>query len=344
MNFTVLVLLVLLAGVIAYMGDELGRIIGKKRLTVFGIRPKQTAILITILTGIVITFATLGAAAFLSESVRVALTESARISAELQKMSGDLSRTSDEYQKALVEIGRQNQALNQLVAARTSVHAEIARLTAEIELLGSERAELERRIHILKTNDLIYQKDELVGFMTILPGSQAYEIELEFRRYFQDVSKLATRLGFVVRPFEETWAENQPKLKEWAEKNYDPKKKTVILFKSAERVAKGEALELQIKALEDKVVFRKGDVFDAPIDGTKPRPAIKSDLLKFFEGISAVAQQRGTAIDPVTELDSLTLHDLVNKIAGSGKTTRLLLKFTEDCGIVGPSRYELSTE
>src|SRR5256885_6931437 len=74
---TVLGLLFLLAvsGFIAYTGDLLGRRFGKKRLTAFGLRPKHTAILFTIVSGVFIAVLTLGTAFGISPTVRQALTQ-----------------------------------------------------------------------------------------------------------------------------------------------------------------------------------------------------------------------------------------------------------------------------
>src|ERR671930_96539 len=67
--------LLAVSGLIAYVGDLLGRRMGKKRLTVFGLRPKHTAILSTIVTGVLIACVSLGVAFGLSPGVRLALTQ-----------------------------------------------------------------------------------------------------------------------------------------------------------------------------------------------------------------------------------------------------------------------------
>src|SRR5947207_15579591 len=74
---TVLGLLFLLAvsGFIAYTGDLLGRRFGKKRLSAFGLRPKHTAILFTVVSGVLVAVLTLGTAVGISPTVRLALTQ-----------------------------------------------------------------------------------------------------------------------------------------------------------------------------------------------------------------------------------------------------------------------------
>lgn len=73
--FTVAIVavVVVLGGLIAFIGDHIGRRIGRKKLTLFGLRPKHTSVVVTILTGIVIAGGTLAALTALSEDVRTAI-------------------------------------------------------------------------------------------------------------------------------------------------------------------------------------------------------------------------------------------------------------------------------
>ena len=59
-----------LAGLIAYLGNDLGRKIGRKKMSVLGMRPRHTSNFMTILTGSVIALSTLTFFAAVSEPVR----------------------------------------------------------------------------------------------------------------------------------------------------------------------------------------------------------------------------------------------------------------------------------
>ena len=48
----ILIIIALMGGLIAYMGDKLGTKIGKRRMSLFGLRPKHTSIIVTIVTGL----------------------------------------------------------------------------------------------------------------------------------------------------------------------------------------------------------------------------------------------------------------------------------------------------
>ena len=69
---------VLMGGIIAYNGDVIGRKYGKKRLTLFGLRPKHTAILITSVTGVFISALTTAAIFLLAPPVRQVILQGER--------------------------------------------------------------------------------------------------------------------------------------------------------------------------------------------------------------------------------------------------------------------------
>ena len=56
----ILVIIALMGGLIAYMGDKLGTKVGKRRMSLFGLRPKHTSIIVTIVTGLLVAAATVG--------------------------------------------------------------------------------------------------------------------------------------------------------------------------------------------------------------------------------------------------------------------------------------------
>src|SRR6056297_2745878 len=53
-GISIIILLIVISGLIAYLGDQIGMKVGKKRLSLFGLRPKYSSIIITILTGVLI--------------------------------------------------------------------------------------------------------------------------------------------------------------------------------------------------------------------------------------------------------------------------------------------------
>lgn len=66
-------LLIVVSGAVAYIGNMVGRLTGRQRLSIFGLRPRHTAHLITVLTGMIITLISIITLLLASQDARVGL-------------------------------------------------------------------------------------------------------------------------------------------------------------------------------------------------------------------------------------------------------------------------------
>ncbi len=97
MNWSLILSLVALSAVVAYVGDRLGMRIGKRRISVLGLRPKHTSSLVTALTGVLITVATLGVLSVANETVRTALFSMKMVQRQIAELTGQLQESREEY-------------------------------------------------------------------------------------------------------------------------------------------------------------------------------------------------------------------------------------------------------
>ncbi len=65
--------LIVVSGVVAYVGNTVGRAIGRRRLTFLGLRPRHTAHIIAVATGMLITLITLVSVVLVSSDARIGL-------------------------------------------------------------------------------------------------------------------------------------------------------------------------------------------------------------------------------------------------------------------------------
>ena len=87
-----IVVLILTGGAIAFIGDRLGTKIGKKRLSILGLRPRHTSIIVTIITGAFITTMTFAVLAATSENVRTALFGMEKLKQHMEEMQQNIER------------------------------------------------------------------------------------------------------------------------------------------------------------------------------------------------------------------------------------------------------------
>ncbi|MGH2403235.1 MAG: DUF3084 domain-containing protein [bacterium] len=69
----VIPLLIIISGAVAYVGNLMGRATGRRRLTIFGLRPRYTAQIVTMITGMLIAIITFATVLLVSRDARTGL-------------------------------------------------------------------------------------------------------------------------------------------------------------------------------------------------------------------------------------------------------------------------------
>ena len=129
----ILILVVLvLGGVIATVGDRLGTRVGKARLSLFNLRPKQTAVVVTILTGTLISASTLGVLLLASKTFREMLLNFGRIQAELRDRGRDLDKAAADLKSTNIQKSQVEQQLKETQSERAQVEGQLKRINADL--------------------------------------------------------------------------------------------------------------------------------------------------------------------------------------------------------------------
>ncbi|PPS39162.1 DUF3084 domain-containing protein [Chroococcidiopsis sp. TS-821] len=125
--------ILILGGVIATVGDRLGTRVGKARLSLFNLRPRNTAVLITILTGSIISASTLAILFAADERLRTGVFELEEIQSELRDRRQELEATRQQLEATTQEKTQVQQELAQARAERRAEQREAQRREAEAQ-------------------------------------------------------------------------------------------------------------------------------------------------------------------------------------------------------------------
>ena len=167
----------LLGGVLATIGDRLGSRIGKARLSLFRLRPRSTAVLITVLTGSLISALTLGLMLAVSERLRIGLFQLDKIESKLSNARKNLdfsvvqlTRSEKQLNKArkdlaIADQGRAaaRQQLQQVQARAIQLRAELTPLQARRRVLEQERDRLGKDVKSRDAELRVLQKRTSLG-------------------------------------------------------------------------------------------------------------------------------------------------------------------------------------
>jgi len=142
----------ILGGVLSTLGDRLGSRIGKARLSLFRLRPRNTAVLVTVLTGSLISALTLGLMVAVSERLRVGLFQLDQLEARLsnsrkalQTSGAQLARTENQLHQAQGERKRAEADRRRADQGRATARGQLKQVEARAQQLRAALAPLQQR-------------------------------------------------------------------------------------------------------------------------------------------------------------------------------------------------------
>ncbi len=173
----IFLILIIMGGLIAFLGDRIGSKVGKKRLTLFGLRPKYTSIIVTIISGVMISFTTIAVLAVVNENVRVALFGLSKLQDEMKDLNQQIHTKNLELEKGKLQLEARNKEYEDVTqkSAETSKQleqVESQRLYMESELASVQNAYDEAKAGVEKSAEdiaaLEKTREELTGNIDVL--------------------------------------------------------------------------------------------------------------------------------------------------------------------------------
>jgi uncharacterized protein (DUF3084 family) len=307
----------LISGIIAYIGDLLGTYVGKRRLTVFGLRPRVTALIVAISTGILITVLTLGVATMLSEDVKIALFSVEQLLNEKKDLE---------------------QATSVLKIEKTA-------LEQEKLMLAEDVTRLQTIVRLKETESLVFRKDEPLAATVIAAGNPEKEIMKKLTDLIISLSDRARRRGVKVQDEINFFTENKEQLSRMAQHIASSSQDLVVGAVADENVIAGENLgNVRFILLPNDLIFPKDkEIASIEIDGRNERSEIARILKSFMDEINLEVTRLGMIANPLTkrfgDLSSesmLSFYDMVNRIKSLNRPIILIAVVPEDTYAIGP--------
>ena len=151
-GITLILVLALMGGLIAYLGDKLGSKIGKKRLRLFGLRPHDTSVVMTIVSGMLVAALTITVLTIASKEVRTVLfgmkqmrAEIASLTATRDKANEELSAQSAKIEELDQKISEATQAAEQARQQKAAAEAQMKDAQAQMQQAQADLGQLQAR-------------------------------------------------------------------------------------------------------------------------------------------------------------------------------------------------------
>ena len=382
-GITLILVLAVVGGVIAFIGDRLGTRIGKKKLSIFGLRPRHTAVIVTIFTGICITTVTFGIMAAVSENVRTALFGMDRLNAliadtraALDFTSGELERAQSEQALASSELKKSEEEIARLSGEQADLRAESDRLSAgnralmmekeglislngrlsgenetlqaDIQALGVRANELRENILNLREGNIVYQAGEIIASGTIPAGLSHDEVE----RGMAGIAQLGTR------NISARLGENHTDQDIWI---YSPEYEAavraieqspvdmIVRIVAAGNLVRGDEVRASIELYPNRIIYHNGELIIARVyDSEGLGNASEQTVMAFLREVNAAASAKGILPDPIRGtvgvIEGAEFYGLVQELAAHTAAVVISAYADGDTDAMGPLRLKFKIE
>ena len=375
-GLTLILVLAIMGGAIAFIGDKLGSKIGKKRLSIFGLRPYHTSVLMTVITGIMIAAATLGVLAVTSKDVKTALFGMEKLKTELIALNNDkltaqqeladknkliasLDNQIKETTASLEEMQSERDAINaQLVALQeryAQADTDLAAMKAEVETLEASREKLNAEIKELedataqlragliaiREGEVVFRAGEVLYSGILNAGLSEEENDKQMDTFLAAANQaILARMEVKTKDVQALWLPNT--MVQEAKKVLVSSRGTMyIRICAAGNIISGEMAVSRLEMVPNKIVYEEGKkIFTENITIASDGRNINSSLMYFLSEINKAAVAAGVMPDPLTgkvgNIDAASMIEVSSKMQELGGNVTLNAYAKQDINVAGP--------
>ncbi len=371
-----IIIMAVVGGFIAYLADKMGSKIGKKKMSIFGLRPKHTSILLTVTSGTIIAVLTIGVVAVSSQSARTALFGMEKLQRELKLLNAEKEDATlalneakgkvEEQNKKIGELDarmqesmRENDAMEAKLAEVNSMYSRAQealaslteskeQLTSEIEELEKTTAALRKGIINMREGQVYYRAGEVV-YAGVMRGGLKHDANVaQVNWLLQNANEVALeRLGMQQK--------DQPLQAIWVSRgavnnavNALDKSKGNLFFRvrTVANIIVGELAVCEIEMFENQFIYSDGTlIYSADFDMHDGSSSHDNLLMGFLTQINHQAVEAGVLPDPLTgkvgNMDAATMIETSNAIRRTNGLFTLKAYAKGDITTAGPVRLRL---
>ena len=375
-----ILIIAIMGGAIAFLGDKLGSKIGKKRLTIFGLRPHYTSILMTIITGIAVAAATMGILMVSSASVRTALFGMEKIKTEIVTLNKDktdilreldvqkgkvadldkqikqssvdlavATRQKEEAQHQVAELESSYQAaeekLNEAQNQMDQLQASRDKLKGEVSSLETATQKLRENMTAMREGDVVFRSGEILYASVLKAGLSTEENQKQMDVF------LAAANGQIlerIRAKEDTqilWVSKES-VKNALQALAEGKGNIYVRVCAAGNILSGEMAVSRLEMIpNNKVYADNAEILSQKINVDVDSQQVELALLAFLKDVNKAAVAQGVVPDPLTgkvgAIDAAEMENVSTAIRKLGGKVEITAKAKGDIAVAGPVLLKL---
>ncbi|MBE9097014.1 DUF3084 domain-containing protein [Tychonema sp. LEGE 07203] len=142
-GYILVFVILVLGGTIATVSDRLGTKVGKARLSLFKLRPRDTAVVVTVMAGSILSAITLAILFATSKPLRTGVFQIDEIQKRLNQARRELKETTQEKNRVETELARS-------LTAQAQAKANLEQINQSLQAANAEQAQTEAKLNSLR--------------------------------------------------------------------------------------------------------------------------------------------------------------------------------------------------
>ena len=351
-NWPLILIVVAISATMSYVGDIMGKKIGKKRISILRLRPRHTSTVVTIFTGMAVALLSLAAAAYSSESIKMAIFGHNILTRQMTALTTEVRILEDEHERMTFDLDLSQFELSAIRAEKDRIDIEVSALREETEALklGLEelrfgrviayQGEMLAQTSIEQDENGVYNLDEAVEEL-IAKSGEYIDMKLAELRVVNDLEGA----GAEITVTSEMRSDLENRLS-------SERGRKVLRLTAPANVTMGQMLEGFVNMYDSNLVFTEGEVLRQETIRFVDNHEDAADIIyRMLRSINRPAVSRGILPDPFTgnvgNLDTLEFFDVVDRIVTDNsnfRTTIVTITAAADIYTEGPVSVKIEVE
>lgn len=362
----ILAIIAVMGGIIAYVGDKIGTKVGKQRMSLFGLRPKYTSIVVTIITGLMIAAATVGVLSISSRSVRTALFGLDQMYAQMEALNQQIAAKNEELKVRQAEIDAQAEQMNTMQEAVQASQQELEEVRAARDAMGAdlqsvkdayqeaqgrmgdlEKARrvmedhiadlqftaknLENNITNLREGTVMFRVGELLSSATVRPGLSETEAQGVLTDILNDTNGLILK-RFNIKEEQSVLYVSRSNMADAAKQLAAADTPMMVRIVASGNIIVGEPAIAKIQIFPQRLIYHKGDI--VWVGGINGGDNAQNAVVDFLGEVNKRAKEKGIIPDPLSgevgNVPGAELFEVINQVRNTNGPLRIEAITTKD--------------
>lgn len=362
----ILAIIAVMGGIIAYVGDKIGTKVGKQRMSLFGLRPKYTSIVVTIITGLMIAAATVGVLSISSRSVRTALFGLDQMYTQMEELNQQIAAKNEELKARQAEIDAQAEQMNTMQEAVQASQQELEEVRAARDAMGAdlqsvkeayqeaqgrmgdlEKARrvmedhiadlqftaknLENNITNLREGTVMFRVGELLSSATVRPGLSETEAQGVLTDILNDTNGLILK-RFNIKEEQSVLYVSRSNMADAAKQLAAADTPMMVRIVASGNIIVGEPAIAKIQIFPQRLIYHKGDI--VWVGGINGGDNAQNAVVDFLGEVNKRAKEKGIIPDPLSgevgNVPGAELFEVINQVRNTNGPLRIEAITTKD--------------